>query len=163
MPRRKKDQTRVIIDTMVMKAIALAFFSQRGLRKKHNTAMSVYQKITRETHTVILSNQLAEQYYTKMEQNNVPVDYFLNFFQNILEARNQLKRISDNSASEMQVHVRLPSEDVFLAQIAMASNPSKFNVFIISAERGIYTKDRQLQRKHHIRALTPLDYSTQYC
>jgi hypothetical protein len=158
MPRGKKKQIRLIIDTMVMKAIALA-----GFGKPDNVAMSVFQKIEKEAHTVILSHRLTKQYAAKMQEDSIPVEYFLNFFQNILEANNQIREVSDNTANKMQVHVRLPSEDVFLAQIAMASNPNNFTVIIISDEHGIYTKDRELLRKHNIRALSPFDYTSQYC
>lgn len=153
---RKKHGTRVVIDTMIMKGIALA-----GLNKANDPALSVYKKITSQNHTVIISNQLSDQYLTIMEKENIPAEYFLQFFLNTMG--NQIKKVSDSNVNKMQVKVKLPPEDVFLAQIALASNPNKFNVFIISKECGIYKKDRQLQRKHNVRALTPEIYSTQFC
>jgi len=158
MPRSMKNQVRLILDTMVMKAIALA-----GSGNPNKIAMSAYLKITRRAHVVIISRRLIKQYETKMEEDNIPAEYFLNFLQNTLEANGQLKQVSDDQADKMQVHVKLPSEDVFLAQIAMAADPNQFNVYIISNERGIYRVDAQLNKKHRIRALTTYTYSNEYC
>lgn len=154
--------TRLVLDTMIMEGIALA-----GLLKANKADMAEYQnllqKLIRKGHTVILSNRLISQYLSKMKEKGIPAEYFLRFLENHLEANKQVKRISDGLAQQKQVKVDLPPEDEFLAQIALACNPNDFDVFIISIEEGIYRKDRQLQRKHKIRALTPSDYISQHC
>jgi hypothetical protein len=154
--------TRIVLDTMVMEGIALAGIFQAN--KTHIVEyQNLLQKLIKKGHTVILSNRLISQYLSKMKEKGIPAEYFLRFLENNLEANRQLKRISDALAQQRQVEVDLPTEDKFLAQIALACNPNNFDVFIISNEQGIYKKDRQLQRKHNIRALTPSDYIEQYC
>jgi hypothetical protein len=143
---------------MVLKAIALL-----GKNEVNKEATSAYQKIVGKAHTVIISNRLIKQYQTKMEEDSIPVEFFLNFLQNVFEANHQLKKIGDNRASEMKLHVKFPSEDLFLAQIAMAADPTKFEVYIISKEHEILNADTQLQKKHGIRALSPSAYTHDYC
>lgn len=157
MPRKRKP-TRIILDTTDMKQIALA-----GICGKSGTWQLLFNKMIRENHTLIISNQLGQQYLTKIKEEGIPAEYFLSFLQTTLEATHQLKRVSNARANRMQVRVKLPKEDVFLAQIAIASNPNHFDVCIVSSERGIYTMDRRLQREHSIRALTPSDFIDQYC
>lgn len=141
-----------------MKEIATA-----GLGNANKIAIEAFKKITRRNHTVIVSSHLIKQYEAKMEEEDIPAEYFLTFLQSILEASGQLKRVSDANADKMQIHVKFPSEDLFLAKIALAANPTQFEVYILSEERDICTADVQLHRKHNIRALNTSTYAEQYC
>ena len=141
-----------------MKKIALT-----GISGKSGPWKSMLNKMIKASHTLIISNRLTKQYLTKLKEENIPAQYFLSFLQTNLGAIHQLKRVSNGRANKMQVRVKLPKEDVFLAQIAIASNPSHFDVCIVSSDRGIYAKDSQLKREHGIRALAPSNYLNQYC
>lgn len=126
-------------------------------------ALSAYNKILRKAHTVIVSKRLISQYESKMNEEGVPTEYMLSFLQLQLEATNQLKRVSDNQANKNCVRVKLPSEDVFLAQIALAADPDNYDVYIVSDERAIYIADAKLNSEHKIRAMNTSDYSANYC
>jgi len=141
-----------------MKKMALLGASGKGGPWK-----SMLNKIIKGSHTLIISNRLQKQYLTKLEEENIPAEYFLSFLQTNLGASHQLKRVGDGRAGKMQVRVKLHKKDVFLAQIAMASSPNKFDVCIVSSDGGVYTHNIQLQRKHNISALKPSDYVSQYC
>jgi hypothetical protein len=98
-----------------------------------------------------------------MDEEDIPTEYILVRLQQQLEASNQLKRVSDNEANKNRVRVKLPSEDIFLAQIALAADPENYEVCIVSDEREIYTADAKLNREHKIRAMSTSDYLAKYC
>jgi hypothetical protein len=143
---------------MVMTAITSV---ASGSRSK--IALSAYNKILREAHTVIVSKRLLSQYESKMNEEGVPTEYMLTFLQQQLEATGQLKKVSDNQANKNRVRAKLPSEDIFLAQIALAADPDNYDVYIISDERAIYVADAKLNKEHKIRAMSTSDYSAEYC
>jgi len=157
-PKNMPRQVRLILDTMVMTAITSAVSGNRG-----KIALSAYNKILRKAHTVIVSKRLLNQYESKMSEEGVPTEYMLSFLQQQLEATNQLKKVSDNQANKNCVRVKLPSEDIFLAQIALTADPDNYDVYIVSDERAIYTADAKLNKEHKIRAMSTSDYSAKYC
>ena len=155
--------TRIVIDTMNMKDMALVSISKSKLHR-YKIAKLMLSKILREKHVVCFCNQLWNQYVVKLQEENIPVQYFLSFIQNLLTANAQLRRMSNGLKDNVQVHVRVPKEDLFLIQTAIASNPrKKFNVYVISSEHAILKTDRRLQDRHGIRVFSPTEYVQGYC